>query len=50
MTIEILKKSVGGYAVKVDGEITLDCLSEKEVAELTIGELAEIYSLLSMAQ
>lgn len=48
MTIEILEKSVDGHTVKVDGEIMLECLSDKEVTELTIGELGTIYSLLSM--
>jgi len=48
VTIEILEKSIDGYAVKVDDEIMLECLSEKEVVELTIGELAELQCLLSM--
>ena len=50
MTIEILEKSIDGYAVKVDGEIMLECLSAKELRELTLGELGELQCLLSMGQ
>ena len=45
MTVEIIGPDVDGYAVLVDGETILECLSEREVKVLTIGE---IYRLLKM--
>ena len=42
MNIEIkLLSDIGLYAVKVDGEIILECLSEQDVDELTIGEIKQ---------
>lgn len=48
MVIEVLEKAIDGYAVKVDGEIMLECLSPYELRRLTIGELGELQCLLSM--
>ena len=45
MTITIKGPYFDGYHVEVDDEIIMECLSEKEVNNLTIGE---IRSLLAM--
>lgn len=39
MTIEIKGPDFDGYCVLVNGQTILECLSEKEVDELSIGEL-----------
>lgn len=48
MVIEILGPDIDGYTVKVNGEIILECLSANELRELTLDEIGEIYSLISM--
>ena len=39
MTIEIKGPDFDGYYVLVNGHTILECLSEKEVDELTVGDL-----------
>lgn len=39
MIIEIIGPDIDGYAVLADGETILECLSEREVKALTVGEI-----------
>lgn len=40
--IKIIGPDIDGFAIAVDGEIIMECLSEKEVRALTIGEIADL--------
>jgi len=42
MKIEIVKMEFFGYSLIVDGEVLMECLTEKDVDELTIGEIKEL--------
>lgn len=42
MTIEIIGPDFDGYAMNVDGTTIMECLSEKEVKALTIGEISKL--------
>lgn len=42
MKIEIVKMEFFGYTLIVDGEVLMECLTEKDVDELTIGEIKEL--------
>ena len=43
MNIEIkLYADTGLYSVKVDGETILECLSKKDVEELTVSEIKQL--------
>jgi len=42
MKIEIVKMEFFGYSLIVDGEVLMECLTEKDVNELTIGEIKEL--------
>lgn len=42
MTIEIIGPDFDGYAMKVDGTTLMECLSEKELQDLTIGEIIQL--------
>ena len=42
MKIEIVKMEFFGYSLIVDGEVLMECLSAKDVDELTIGEIKEL--------
>lgn len=42
MTIEIIGPDFDGYAMKVDGTTLMECLSEQEVKDLTIGEIMQL--------
>ena len=42
MKIEIVKMEFFGYSLIVDGEVLMECLSEQDVNELTIGEIKEL--------
>lgn len=39
MEIELVKDDICGWTVLVDGEVLLECMSDKEVEELTIKEI-----------
>lgn len=39
MEIELVKDQLFGWTVLVDGEVLLECMSDKEVEELTIKEI-----------
>ena len=41
VTIEIIGPDFDGYAVKVDGDIIMECLSESEARGLRIGEIID---------
>lgn len=43
MTIEIKGPDFDGYCVLVNGETILECMSEKEIDELTVGELRQLF-------
>ena len=42
MTIKIIGPDFDGYAMDVDGTRLLECLSEKELKDLTIGEIMQL--------
>lgn len=42
MNIELRKDELYGWAVYVDGELLMECLSDTEVEELTIKEIKEL--------
>lgn len=44
MKIEIYEDAFFGYTVQVNGETILECLSLKEVKELTIDEIIKLYN------
>ena len=39
MTIKIIGPDFDGFSMKVNGTTLMECLSEKEVKDLTIGEI-----------
>ena len=43
MTIEIKGPDFDGFSLEVDGTTLMECLSEKEVREMTIGEIADLF-------
>ena len=43
MIIEIIGPDFDGYAMKVNGTTLMECLSEKELKALTIGEIAGLF-------
>jgi len=43
VTVEIIGPDFDGCAVKVEGEIIMECLSESEVRNLRIGEIIDIW-------
>ncbi len=43
MTIKIIGPDFDGYAMDVDGTTLMECLSEQEVKDLTIGEIMDLY-------
>jgi phosphopentomutase len=43
MTIKIIGPDIDGYSMEVDGTTLMECLSEKEVREMTIGEIADLF-------
>ena len=43
MTIKIIGPDFDGFSLEVDGTTLMECLSEKEVKELTIGEIMDLY-------
>jgi hypothetical protein len=45
MVIKIYGPDFDGYSVEVDGTTILECLSEKDVKELTIGEIQKVLEL-----
>lgn len=45
VTIEIIGPDFDGYAMRVDGTTILECLSEEEVKEITIGELQRLLDM-----
>ena len=42
MKIEIVKMEFFGYSLIVDGEVLMECLTERDVNELTIKEIKEL--------
>ena len=42
MTIEIYGPDFDGFSMKVNGTTLMECLSEKEVKDLTIGEIMHL--------
>ena len=42
--IEAYCDEMFGYTVQVNGETILECLSSKELKELTVGELIDLYN------
>lgn len=40
--IRIIGPDFDGFAIAVNGEIIMECLSEKDVKSLTIGELQKL--------
>ncbi len=42
MKVEITHDSLCGYTVLVDGEVCLECLSEDDLNELTLGEIKRL--------
>lgn len=42
LTIEICGPDFDGFSMKVNGTTLMECLSEKEVKELTIGEIMHL--------
>lgn len=42
MKIEIVKMEFFGYSLIVDGEVLMECLTERDVDELTIKEIKEL--------
>ena len=45
MTIEIKGPDFDGYRVLVDGETLMECLSERDVKALTIGEIERLWEM-----
>lgn len=45
MTIEIKGPDFDGYRVLVDGTTIMECLSEQEVKNLTIGEIQQLLTM-----
>ena len=43
VTIEIIGPDFDGHAVKVEGDIIMECLSESEARDLRIGEIIDIW-------
>lgn len=43
MTIKIIGPDFDGFSLEVDGTTLMECLSEKDVKELTIGEIMDLY-------
>lgn len=43
VTIEIIGPDFDGYAIKVDGDTIMECLSESEAHDLRIGEIIGIW-------
>ena len=43
MKVEIIGPDFDGYAVKVEGDTIMECLSESDVRNLTIGELIKYW-------
>lgn len=39
MTIKIIGPDLDGFSLEVDGTTLMECLSEQEVKDLTIGEI-----------
>ena len=44
MTIKIIGPDIDGFAVTVEGETILECLSESDVRNLRIGELMDCWN------
>lgn len=40
--IKVIGPDIDGFAIAVNGEIILECLSEKDVRMLTIGEITDL--------
>ena len=43
VTIKIIGPDFDGYAVEVEGDIIMDCMSESEVRDLRVGEAIDIW-------
>lgn len=42
MTIKIIGPDFDGFSLEVDGTTLMECLSEKEVKDMTIGEIMDL--------
>ena len=42
MTIKIIGPDFDGFSLEVDGTTLMECLSEQEVKDLTIGEIMQL--------
>lgn len=42
MTIKIIGQDFDGFSLEVDGTTLMECLSEQEVKDLTIGEIMQL--------
>lgn len=45
MRIELVNFAHGGWSVYIDGEVLLECLSDKDLDELSIGEIKRLMAL-----
>jgi len=43
MTIKIIGPDIDGFAVTVEGETVLECLSESDVRNLRVGDLIDYW-------
>lgn len=43
VTIKIIGPEFDGYAIKVEDDIIMECLSESEARDLRIGEIIDIW-------
>ena len=43
MKVEIIGPDFDGYAIKVEGDVIMECLSESDVRGLRVGELIDCW-------